>query len=87
MNSHDAYQSWLAMSRSVEPSAGFAQDVMKQISLDNRRPGTAKPGLEIFQRWLEWVTHRPLVQAALLVVALIAGAARLLVTWQIILSF
>lgn len=86
MNSRDAYQSWQEKSRSVEISDEFAKGVMKQISLHEAQPWAAKPGLEMFQRWLEWVAHRPLVQAALLVVALIAGAARLLATWQIILS-
>jgi len=86
MNSRDAYQSWLEKSRSVELSGGFAHGVMKQIALHERQRLEAKPGLEIFQRWLEWVAHRPVVKAALLVVALIAGTVRLLATWQIILS-
>jgi hypothetical protein len=86
MHSRDAYQTWLVKSRSVQLSDGFAQGVMKQISRDAEQRQAAMPDRELFQRWLEWVAHHPLVQTALLVGALIAGAARLLATWQIILS-
>ncbi len=87
MNNRDAYQSWLEARRRLEPSAGFEKGVMKQISPPGPAPRAAKPGPELFQRWLEWVARHPLVKAALLVVALLAGAARLLATWQIMLSF
>jgi hypothetical protein len=85
MNNTDAYQSWLERNRNVDLSAGFANGVLQRISLDERR-SAAQPGREMLPRWLEWVAHRPLVQAALLVVALVAGASRLAATWLIILS-
>jgi hypothetical protein len=88
MNNREAYESWLEKCRNVEFSGEFIQRVMKQVSLhEQQQQWTAKPGLEMSQRWLEWVALHPSVRVALLVVALIAGAVRLLVTWQIILSF
>jgi type VI protein secretion system component VasK len=87
MNNREAYESWLEKCRHVEFSGEFTHSVMKQVSLHEQQLRTAKPGLEMSQRWLEWMAHHPLVRVALLVVALIAGAVRLLATWQIILSF
>jgi len=87
MNSDDAYQAWLEKRRSVAVSDEFVRGVMNRISLDERQPWAAPSNLERLQRWLEWVAHRPLVKATLLVVALIAGAARLLVLWQLVFSF
>ena len=87
MNSDDAYQAWLEQRRSVAVPDEFARGVMNRISLPDRQSWVAPANLERLQRWLEWVAHRPLVKATLLVVALIAGAARLLVMWQIVFSF
>jgi hypothetical protein len=87
MNNRDAYQSWLEKRRSVEVAGGFAQRVRQQISRDKEPRRAAMPGRELFQRWLDWVAHHPLVQTALLAVALVAGAARLLATWQVLFSF
>ena len=87
MNNPEAYQSWLEKKRSVGVSDGFARGVMKQISIQGPPRWAVKPGLAKGQRWLEWVTHHPLIKAALLVVALLVGAVRLLLTWQLLLSF
>ena len=87
MNSEDAYQAWLERRRSVAVSDEFARGVMNRISLSDQQPWAAPSHLERLQRWLEWVAHRPLVKAMLLVVALIAGATRLLVLWQLVFSF
>ena len=87
MNNDDAYQAWLEQRRSVAVSDEFARGVMNRISLADQQPWGAPSHLERLQRWLEWVAHRPLVKATLLVVALIAGAARFLALWQIVFSF
>jgi hypothetical protein len=87
MNSRNGYSSWLQKRRNVEISTQFAHVVMKQVSLHEQQQRTANPELKMFQCWLERMAHHPVVKVALLVVALAAGAARLLATWQIILSF
>jgi type VI protein secretion system component VasK len=87
MNNRTDYDSWLKKRRSVELSSDFAHAVMKQVALHERERRTANPELEMFRRWLERMAHHPLVKLALLVVALVAGIARFLATWQIVLSF
>jgi len=87
MNSRDGYESWLEKRRNTELSAEFADGVMKQVSLHEQQQRTANSELKTFQGWLQRVAHHPLAKVALLVVALAAGAIRLLATWQIILSF
>lgn len=82
MNSRDTYQSWLEARRSVGVSDGFQNAVMKRVSALGR--GRRAPGA--LHRWLEWVSVRPLIQAAILAAALLLGAARMVATLQIVLS-
>lgn len=86
MNNPDSYQAWLAGRRNVTVSAEFPRGVMLQISRGEQPPRAAMPGHDRLQRWLEWVSLRPLAKAALLLAALILGAVRIFVTLQIILS-
>ena len=59
---------------------------MDRISLYEQKQRETKPGWEM-SRWLEWVSLKPLMQTALIIVGLLVGAARLIASLQIILSF
>jgi len=85
MNNNDSYAAWLEKRRTVEPSSDFNKNVLTQISLVAQMKSEAKPGWEL-ARWLEWISLRPLIQAALVIVGFVAGMARLVAIFQIILS-
>ena len=83
MNNRETYQSWLVERRSVGAPDGFSNKVKERISAcgqHHRAPGA-------LHRWVEWVSVHPFIQAALLVTALFLGAARMLATLEIVLSF
>jgi hypothetical protein len=86
VDSPDPFSSWLAAKRSVAVSQEFSSDVMRQIALCEENRRTAYSGREMLQRWLDWVSLRPVLKAALLCGALLAGAARIYATLQIIFS-
>ena len=89
MNENDPYAAWLNQRRAVEPSPEFAQKVLAQIALAPQKQRAPRP-VWPWDRWLEWILDwislRPLLQAALLVIGLVAGMARLAAIFQIILS-
>ena len=85
MNNNDPYASWLEKRRIIEPSPEFTKNVLTQISLAAQKKSEAKPGWQL-ARWLEWISLRPLIQAALVIVGFVAGMARLAAIFQIILS-
>ena len=87
MNNNNSYQSWLENGRDIELSPEFSKNVLQQISLYERKRRATRPAWEVAWGWVEWISVRPLVRTAVILAGLIAGAARLLATLQIILSF
>jgi hypothetical protein len=87
MNSgDDPYQSWLEHRRNIEISSDFSREVMARISeLESRDMATSKR--DFLHGCLEWISLHPAVQAAIFVVGLLLGLARLLISSHIVLSF
>ena len=93
MNSNDPYQSWLEKRRNIEVSSDFSREVMARISdYEHQRgiPGREQK-TELVWVWLgglvEWISLHPVVQTALIATGLLLGAARWVLSSQIILSY
>jgi hypothetical protein len=88
MNDNDIYQSWLESRRSSASAGDLSKKVVAQILQDQRatRAKRQKRKWEI-DRWLEWISLRPLMQTAMILIAFVAGALRLAWILQIVFQF
>jgi hypothetical protein len=86
MNENDPYQSWVGKRRGVVFHDAFSKKVVEQILRNDQVARQPKPKWGI-GRWIESIPMRPGMQAAMLAIALLAGALRLILVLQIVLSF
>ena len=88
MNDNDIYQSWLESRRSSALASDLSKKVVAQILQDQRATRVKQQRRKwVIERWLEWISLRPLMQTAMILIAFVAGALRLAWILQIVFQF
>jgi hypothetical protein len=88
MNDNDIYQSWVESRRNSASASNLSEKVVAQILQDQRaRRAKQQKRKWAIDRWLEWISLRPLMQTAMILAACVAGALRLVWILQIVFPF
>jgi hypothetical protein len=86
MNENDPYQSWVQKRQRVVFPDGFSQKIVGQILRNEQATRQPKPK-RVLSPWIEWISLRPIMQTAIIAIAFLAGALRLILILQIVFSF
>jgi hypothetical protein len=85
MNEDDPYQSWIEKRRDIAVPENFSKKVVAEILRREQAKRQPKPRWELGP-WIEWISLRPGMQTAAVALAFAAGALRLILILQLVLS-